>query len=573
VVKGGLGKGLNLLIDSASAEIGSSVDYVDIPIDKVIPNPNQPRMDFSDERIEELATSIRKDGLLQPILVRPEGDGFQIVAGERRWQACRRLEMQTIPAKIIIASDAEAQQIALVENLQRDNLNAIEEARGYQRLIELSGCLQKDLAEAVSKKPTTISNALRLLDLPDEVQDLMFEGLLTSGHGRAILSVPNEETRIRLAKKIVDEHLSVRETENLARLYATQGLERTKRPPSPRSFKTVARRLRQMFDTNVRVKSVRGKNRIEIEFKDEDDLERIFLIIGQDTTASTPRKAAVGFVGMTEEPAITYSRDLVDRKVSFFVDEPEEDYEENEGEDANKTVLAEFEPEPNPEPDPESGPEATPEAAPEAAPEATPEAALEAAPEDEADLEPEGTSGPAPEPEVIPGPVPNPEPEVTPSPASELEEPITEGKPEEPFSETSVDPESSGFEEPSIETAAKPESIVSEAPFAEEDVEVIGATEEVLPVEEDESPEVVETTAPAPEGEYGLFEIAGVTDEAAGEGQKEAPAEPIDKYVTSGRNYSIEDFLSSHVPGPNETTPDQDDLDLEIDEDEDDWYN
>jgi len=559
VVKGGLGKGLNLLIDSASAEIGSSVDYVDIPIDKVIPNPNQPRMDFSDERIEELATSIRKDGLLQPILVRPEGDGFQIVAGERRWQACKRLEMQTIPAKIVIASDAEAQQIALVENLQRDNLNAIEEARGYQRLIELSGCLQKDLAEAVSKKPTTISNALRLLDLPDEVQDLMFEGLLTSGHGRAILSVPNEETRIRLAKKIVDEHLSVRETENLARLYATQGLERTKRPPSPRSFKTVARRLRQMFDTNVRVKSVRGKNRIEIEFKDEDDLERIFLIIGQDTTASTPRKAAVGFVGMTEEPAITYSRDLVDRKVSFFVDEPEEDYEENEGEDANKTVLAELESEPNPEPDPESGPEATPEAA----------------LEDEADLEPEGTSGPAPapEPEVIPGPVPNPEPEVTPSPASELEEPITEGKPEEPFSETSAKPESPGFEEPSIETAAKPESIVSEVFFVEENIEVIGATEEVLPVEEDESPEVVETTAPAPEGEYGLFEIAGVTDEIVDKGQEGAPVEPIDKYVTSGRNYSIEDFLSSPVPESNETTPDQDDLDLEIDEDEDDWYN
>jgi ParB family chromosome partitioning protein len=264
---------------STDAETGRNVDFAEIKIDQIKPNPNQPRTDFSEEKIGELMNSIDKDGLLQPILVRPEGSDYQIVAGERRWQACRRLGFKSIAAKIIIANDIEAQEIALVENLQRDNLNAIEEARGYQRIIDLKNCKQKDVALAVSKNQATISNALRLLSLPEEVQDLMFDGLLTSGHGRAILSIPDEDGRIRLAKKIVDETLSVREAETLARLYGTQGLERVKRPPTPRSFKIVARKLRQQLATNVRVKTVRGKSRIEIEFKDEPELERIFLAL------------------------------------------------------------------------------------------------------------------------------------------------------------------------------------------------------------------------------------------------------------------------------------------------------
>jgi len=285
VPKGGLGRGLSSLIGSAAAESGSNVEYVEVSINRIEPNPHQPRTDFSEERIEELARSIKKDGLLQPILVRPVEQGYQIIAGERRWQACKALEYSTIPVKIISADDVEAQQMALVENLQRDNLNAIEEARGYQRLIDLSGCMQKEVAEAVSKKPTTISNALRLLDLPEEIQEMIYQGQLSQGHGRAILSIPDEDGRIKLAKKVADEKLSVRETESLARLYATSGLERVKKQPSPRSFKIVARKLRQLLETNVKVKSVRGKNRIEIEFKDEDDLERIYLALDERAAA------------------------------------------------------------------------------------------------------------------------------------------------------------------------------------------------------------------------------------------------------------------------------------------------
>jgi len=296
VARGGLGKGLGVLLKDATAETGSNVDYREIPLNKISPNPNQPRIGFSEERIQELENSIKKDGLLQPILVRPLGDGYEIVAGERRWQACKRLDTETIPAKILILNDTESQQLALVENLQRDNLNPIEEARGYRRLVDLSGCKQKDLAEAVSKSSVHISNAMRLLDLPEEVQDMMIEGLLTAGHGRAILSISDEEARLRLAKKIVDENLNVRETENIARLYSSQGLERVKRIPSPRSFGIAARKLRKLLKANVRIKTVRGKNKIEIEFSDENDLERILAAIeDKDTEKSREPEQQPGF--------------------------------------------------------------------------------------------------------------------------------------------------------------------------------------------------------------------------------------------------------------------------------------
>lgn len=279
MAKGGLGKGLGSLMGDAAAEFGSNTDYSEIPIDSVKPNPYQPRTDFSEEKIKELAASIKKDGLLQPIIVRDNEGEYEIVAGERRWQACKEIGFTTIPARVLALDDVEAQKISLVENLQRDDLNPIEEARGYQRLVELGGMRQKDVAEAVSKNQATISNALRLLALPEEVQDMMYEGKLSQGHGRAILAVADDEARVKLAKKVVDEKLSVRETENMARLYSTTGEVAAKRAVTPRSFKTVARKLRQRLETGVKVKATRGKNKIEIEFQDEDDLLRIFNII------------------------------------------------------------------------------------------------------------------------------------------------------------------------------------------------------------------------------------------------------------------------------------------------------
>ena len=166
-------------------------------------------------------------------------------------------------------------EIALIENLQRSDLNPIEEAKGYRQLIKASGMTQEALSKAVSKSRSAITNSLRLLDLPEAVQQMMYEGKLTAGHARAILAVPFEEARIKLAEKVVAEGLSVRATENLAPLFSVGDAPRAPRPVTPQSYKKAARVLRQVFNTNVKVRSTRGKNKIEIEFKDEDDLKRI----------------------------------------------------------------------------------------------------------------------------------------------------------------------------------------------------------------------------------------------------------------------------------------------------------
>lgn len=278
--KGGLGKGLNALLSNAAAESGSNTsDIIEVPLGAISPNPNQPRTDFDEKGIEELAESIKKEGLLQPIVVRPDGKKYQIIAGERRWQACKSLGMDQIPVKVMKVDEVKTLELALIENLQRTNLNPIEEARGYKALIKATGMTQEQLAATVCKSRTTITNAIRLLDLPEEVQELVYDGKLTSGHARAILAMSDEEKRIQLAERIVKDNLSVRDAENLARLLnASQG-ERAKRTPSPRIFKTVARKLRQELGTTVQIKNSRGKNRIEIGFQDEDDLVRIFNVI------------------------------------------------------------------------------------------------------------------------------------------------------------------------------------------------------------------------------------------------------------------------------------------------------
>lgn len=277
--KGGLGKGLSALIADASMESGSGTTQEELEITQIQPNPDQPRKAFDEEELANLADSIRKEGLLQAIIVRPKDGSYQIVAGERRWQASKIAGLESVPVRIIEMDDEQALRIALVENLQRSDLNAIEEARGYKDLMAKGGLTQAELAAAVSKSRSTVANSLRLLDLPQQIQDYVYDGALTAGHARAILSIPEEEKRTNLADKIISEHLTVREAENIARLVASGSIERPKRAPMPRSYKLVAKELRRELDTQVRIKSSRGKNKIEIEFKDEDDLQRIFNLI------------------------------------------------------------------------------------------------------------------------------------------------------------------------------------------------------------------------------------------------------------------------------------------------------
>jgi len=276
VSKRGLGRGLSALIPSASQESSTGQVADELPIDMIAPNPGQPRTDIDEERVEELADSIRKVGVLQPVIVRPMGDKYQIIAGERRWRASKIAGLEKIPVRILAMDGVAALEIALIENLQREDLNAIEEARGYRQLLTGHQMTQAELADKVSKSRSTITNALRLLDLPDEVQELVYEGKMTAGHARAVLSVPDEAARIKLAAKIAEEGLSVREAENLARLFAVGKTEHDPKPPTPKAFKVVARQLRRLLGTNVRVKQTKDKGKIEIEFRGEEELERIY---------------------------------------------------------------------------------------------------------------------------------------------------------------------------------------------------------------------------------------------------------------------------------------------------------
>lgn len=273
--KKALGRGLNALVGEAQYETGNSAADTKLKISEIVPNPNQPRTHFNETELNELSESIREHGVLQPLLVRKHGAKYEIIAGERRYQASKLADLTEVPVIIKDVNDEEMLALALIENLQRSDLNPLEEAKGYRQLIDASGMTQDALSKAVSKSRSAITNSLRLLDLPDPVQQMIFDGKLTAGHARAILAVPYEDARIKLAERVVAEGLSVRATEHLAPLFSVGDQPKAPRPVTPQSYKKAARVLRQVFNTNVRVKSTRGKNKIEIEFKDEDELASI----------------------------------------------------------------------------------------------------------------------------------------------------------------------------------------------------------------------------------------------------------------------------------------------------------
>ena len=213
--------------------------------------------------------------------MRKEGDKYNIIAGERRWQACKNLGMKTVPVRIKEADDDEAIILALVENIQRSNLNPIEEAYGYRRMMERGKMTQSEVAQAVSKGRTTITNALRLLELPEDAQQLLFEEKITAGHARAILSINTKEGRRKLTDRLIEEKLSVRDAERIARLInGKEKKEQPKeKPQAPKSYKTVARALKDSLDTDVKIRTTNGRNKIEITFKDEADLQRLYRVI------------------------------------------------------------------------------------------------------------------------------------------------------------------------------------------------------------------------------------------------------------------------------------------------------
>lgn len=284
MAKKALGKGLGSLMGTAEAETAALEPDSNLKISQIVPNKDQPRKLFKEAELSELSDSIKQNGILQPLLVRKKGTKYEIVAGERRYQAAKLAGLEEVPVIIKDISDAEVFKLALIENLQRADLSPLEEARGYKQLIKERSLTQDEVAKLVSKSRSAVTNTLRLLDLPEEVQQFVEDGLITAGHARAILAVPSPEGRVKLAQKVVDEKLSVRQTENLAPLFSVN--EETvvrKREPLPPSFKRAARTLRMALDTNVKVKNVRGKNKLEIEFADDEQLAHLVnLLSGMD---------------------------------------------------------------------------------------------------------------------------------------------------------------------------------------------------------------------------------------------------------------------------------------------------
>lgn len=281
--KGGLGKGFDSLFLDNSSDALSEGGSVMLPISDIEPDRGQPRTKFSEEALAELEASIREFGILQPLLVRPMSDGsYKIVAGERRYRAARRAELKEVPVIIKSLTDAEAAAIALIENLQREDLNPIEEAAGIRKLIEEYGLTQEETAERLSKSRPAIANALRLLSLPKDVAKMVEDGLLSAGHARALLGLENEEEISDIAKEIVEKQLSVRQTEQLVKaLKKPKKAEKVKKSRD-KFYDEVELALAGVLARKVVVSSSGKGGKIEIEFFDKDDLQKIAKLFSDD---------------------------------------------------------------------------------------------------------------------------------------------------------------------------------------------------------------------------------------------------------------------------------------------------
>ena len=274
--KAGLGRGLSSLISETAIEAkAESNEPMELELSKVHPNADQPRKAFEEEELQELADSIQQVGVLQPILVKQQGDEYVIIAGERRYQAAKLAGLSTIPACLREADETETLRLALIENIQRSDLNSVEEARAFRALIDKTGMTQESLAKTLSKSRTSITNSLRLLDLSQEILDMVVNGSITAGHARALLSLADEDQRLLLAQQIVKNHLSVRQTESLAAGKIGEKSETSERQQIPDSFKRVARAMKESLAAPVSIKTAKKGFKIEISFKDEQELQSI----------------------------------------------------------------------------------------------------------------------------------------------------------------------------------------------------------------------------------------------------------------------------------------------------------
>lgn len=272
----GLGKGLGALLGDFTEEPQEQSPYRMLPIYKVEPNPDQPRQDFDEEELSSLADSIRIHGVIQPLTVRQMESGYyQIIAGERRWRAARLAGLDDIPAVVMEANDREVTELALIENLQRQDLNPVEEAMGYESLMQDYGMTQEEAAARVGKSRPAVANALRLLQLPKEVQEKLRAGVLTAGHARAVLSLKSEKKQLEAAQKIIALGLSVRQAELLCK-----NMSKEPKPEDTGVWKVdyiaeCEKNLSRQLGRGVKIVNGKRKGRFELEFYGQDDLQKL----------------------------------------------------------------------------------------------------------------------------------------------------------------------------------------------------------------------------------------------------------------------------------------------------------
>lgn len=290
--KFGLGKGLNALIpeDTILSTLDTKVEknknikedgYILIDINLIKSNEAQPRKSFDDEKILELAESIKSNGIIQPLVLKKADNEYIIVAGERRWRAAKAIGIKEIPAIVMNLSEKQILEISLIENIQREDLNSIEEALAYKKLINDFNLTQEELSKRIGKSRVSITNTLRLLNLSEDVQQYIIEGVISEGHGRALLGITDSKVQCELAQNVIDENLSVRELELLIRKLKTSN---TKSKPKQLNesnpyYKDVTYKLENYFGTKVNITNKNNKGKIEIEYYSEEDLQRILEII------------------------------------------------------------------------------------------------------------------------------------------------------------------------------------------------------------------------------------------------------------------------------------------------------
>lgn len=280
--KSGLGRGLGALIqdNNLTKEENKSVDKINLNMIK--PNNKQPREYFDEKKISQLAESIKEHGIIQPLVLKKDGGVYTIVAGERRWRAAKSIGLSEVPAVVIDATEKDLLEISLIENIQREDLNPIEEAKAYRRLLDDFNLTQEELAKRVGKSRVAITNCMRLLNLDTRVQDYLIDEVISEGHGRALLAVEDKNLQYELAQAIIDEDLSVRDTEKLIKDYY-------KKPPNNDKKKTeefnnpyvsdIKSKLESYFGTKVLLKNGKNKGKIEIEYYSNEDLQRIIDIL------------------------------------------------------------------------------------------------------------------------------------------------------------------------------------------------------------------------------------------------------------------------------------------------------